>query len=57
MPNSNRMDVAAELYRKAVQSSQNGSYLTEVAMPGCKPDRVNPHDVDHMKDAHEDDWV
>ncbi|WP_300944101.1 hypothetical protein [uncultured Duncaniella sp.] len=33
------------MYAKVAQEGQ--SYFTEVAMPGCRPDPVNPDDIDH----------
>lgn len=35
----------AEMFRKASKAGGN-CYLTEVAMPGCRPDAVNPDEVD-----------
>lgn len=39
-----RTQQVMDLYAKVAQSDQ--SYLTEVAMPGCRPDRVNPDEID-----------
>lgn len=38
-----RAQQAMDLYAKAAQAGQ--SYFTEVAMPGCKPNAVNPDEI------------
>ncbi len=40
-----RTKQAMKLFREA-SGSDGKCYLTEVAMPGCRPDAVNPDEVD-----------
>ena len=57
MSEFNREDEVMKMYQKAIGASQDGVYLTEIATPGCKPDKVNPNDVSRTAKARDDDWV
>lgn len=41
-----RNQIAQEMIER-IKSQENGNFLTEVATPGAKPDKVNPEEVDH----------
>ena len=42
-----RNQAAQELIDR-IKSQGDSSFLTEVATPGARPDKVNPKDIDHF---------